>query len=320
VRNRRTSVIPPDVAAKVQFLSDRTCCVCRRQGKPVQIHHIDSDSTNNNIDNLAVLCLDCHTQTLISGGFYRKLDSNQVRLYRDDWLNVVANQRNRKKPSKFTLAEPFSGGYHRKLDSNQAQLCRDDRLNVAVNQYVREKPSKLTLAEPLKVVGVEIIDDADAIISFRKEWLPESEGPPRKKGVFPILDVKLRNCGNETIFLKRAEIDVIAVRITYDPATYHVFPVTWEYNVLLNPHEPGTKKSIKLSQVLEAGQADRFIIIIGQLSGYGELKYADYELHLSLFYNNEQSLDLGTHKTRVHSPLFFVPSKVRAIRHLQYKS
>jgi hypothetical protein len=304
---RRTSIIPSDVAAKIQFLSNRTCCVCRKQGKPVQIHHIDSDPTNNNIDNLAVLCLDCHMQTMISGGFSRKLDANQVRLYCDDWLNIVASQRARRKLARPTLIEPFK----------PVQLYWDNRPNAAASQRVIEKPVKLTLAEPLEVVDVNIIDDLEAIVRFKKEWFPEGEGPPRKKGVFPILDVKLRNSSNEAIPLKWLEIDVRAVRITYDSATYHTPPVTWEYNVLLNPHEPGAKKSVKLSQAIEAGQTGRFIIIIGQLSGYGELKHADYKLHLSLFYNNKQSLDLGTHKTRVHSPPFFLLGRERAIRHLK---
>jgi len=244
-------------------------------------------------------------QTQISGGFYRKLDANQVKLYRDDWLNIVASRRARKKLAWPTLAEPLK----------PAQMYWDNRPGAAVSQRVREKP--VTRNEPLEVVKVALIDDPVAIIKFRKEWLPESEGPPRKNGVFPIIDVKLRNSSHEAIPLKWLEIDVRAVRITYDSTTYHTPPVTWEYNVLLNPHEPGAKKSVKLSQAIEAGQTGRFIIIIGQLSGYGELKYADYELRLSLFYNNKQSLDLGTHKTKVHSPPFFLVGRERAIRHLQ---
>jgi hypothetical protein len=85
--------IPVDLAAKILFLSDRTCCVCRVKGKPVQIHHIDEDNSNHKIENLATLCLDCHTETQIKGGFHRKLDAEQVRLYRDDWLKIVARDR-----------------------------------------------------------------------------------------------------------------------------------------------------------------------------------------------------------------------------------
>jgi hypothetical protein len=77
----------------VLFWSDRTCCVCREKGKAVQIHHIDGDNTNGEINNLAVLCLDCHTETQIHGGFHRKLDSDQVLLYRADWYRTVARDR-----------------------------------------------------------------------------------------------------------------------------------------------------------------------------------------------------------------------------------
>ena len=85
--------VPPAVAARVLFLSDRTCCVCRAKGKPVQIHHVDDNPSNSAPANLAVLCLGCHTETQLRGGFHRKLDAEQVLLYRDDWLMVVARER-----------------------------------------------------------------------------------------------------------------------------------------------------------------------------------------------------------------------------------
>jgi hypothetical protein len=90
-KNRTT--IPVDVAARVLFLADRTCCVCRTRGKPVQIHHIDENPTNHEPRNLAVLCFDCHRDTQIRGGFDRKLDGEQIILYRDDWHRQVSANR-----------------------------------------------------------------------------------------------------------------------------------------------------------------------------------------------------------------------------------
>lgn len=81
--------IPVEIASKVLFFSDRTCCVCRVPKKPLQIHHIDGNNANHDDGNLAVLCLDCHTDTQIKGGFGRKLDAAQVKLYRDEWLEKV---------------------------------------------------------------------------------------------------------------------------------------------------------------------------------------------------------------------------------------
>ncbi len=85
--------IPEDIAAEILFLSDRTCCVCNVRGKQVQIHHIDEKPANNSIDNLSILCFECHNQTMIKGGFGRKLESNQIIKYRSEWLDRVKNRK-----------------------------------------------------------------------------------------------------------------------------------------------------------------------------------------------------------------------------------
>jgi hypothetical protein len=85
--------ITPVVAANVLFLSDRICCVCRIPRRPIQIHHIDDDPSNSAEENLAILCLECHRDTQIRGGFDRKLDCHQLRLYRADWHEAVRRRR-----------------------------------------------------------------------------------------------------------------------------------------------------------------------------------------------------------------------------------
>lgn len=87
--------IPPDVAAELLFVSDHTCCVCRDRGRAVQIHHIDENPANNTKANLSVLCLLCHDDTQIKGGFGRKLDANLVTQFRDDWHARVVIRRDR---------------------------------------------------------------------------------------------------------------------------------------------------------------------------------------------------------------------------------
>lgn len=85
--------VPKTLAARVLFEADRTCCVCRLTGKKVQIHHINDDPSDNRATNLAVLCLECHGDTQLVGGFGRKLDADQVHLYRDDWRGIVTRRR-----------------------------------------------------------------------------------------------------------------------------------------------------------------------------------------------------------------------------------
>jgi len=85
--------LPNGLAAQVLFASDRTCCVCRHPAKSVQLHHIDGNNSHHVFENLAVLCLECHAATLVQGGFHRRLDADQIRLYREDWLQRVSKAR-----------------------------------------------------------------------------------------------------------------------------------------------------------------------------------------------------------------------------------
>ena len=85
--------VPASVVADVQFASDQTCCVCTDRGKTVQIHHLDEDPSNHALENLAVLCLECHNKTQTRGGFGRSLTVEVVSKYRDAWLTRVRDRR-----------------------------------------------------------------------------------------------------------------------------------------------------------------------------------------------------------------------------------
>ena len=85
--------VPADLVADAMFLSDSTCCVCGERGKAVQTHHIDDDPGHNTLDNLAVLCLECHDRTQLSGGVGRELNEPLVRRYRAEWLIRVVRRR-----------------------------------------------------------------------------------------------------------------------------------------------------------------------------------------------------------------------------------
>ncbi|WP_110456007.1 HNH endonuclease signature motif containing protein [Shewanella algidipiscicola] len=85
--------IPSDLSAEVMFSSDRTCCVCRERGKATQIHHIDEDPSNNKLENLSLLCLECHNDTQLKGGVGRKLNAPLVIKYRDEWMERVSERR-----------------------------------------------------------------------------------------------------------------------------------------------------------------------------------------------------------------------------------
>ena len=81
--------IPDDLAAEVMFASDRTCCICRLEKHKVQIHHIDEDPSNNTFENLAVICLHCHSDAHSTGAFVRNLAPELIRLYNSSWRDIV---------------------------------------------------------------------------------------------------------------------------------------------------------------------------------------------------------------------------------------
>lgn len=117
--------IPSDIAARVLFFSNRTCCVCRSPGKPVQIHHIDDNPSNNDESNLAVLCFDCHRETQIKGGFDRKIDADQIILYRDDWKRIVASSRATSESQKIKTSTDKKA--HIELITSIAETYRENR-------------------------------------------------------------------------------------------------------------------------------------------------------------------------------------------------
>ena len=59
-KNRRVA-IPEEDRAKLLLWCHRHCCFCGKECTTnIEIHHIDGDSSNNDLDNLTPVCLDCH--------------------------------------------------------------------------------------------------------------------------------------------------------------------------------------------------------------------------------------------------------------------
>jgi hypothetical protein len=186
--------IPREKAAKVLFLSDRTCCVCRVPKKPVQIHHIDEDPRNNELENLAVLCLDCHRETMLRGGFDRKLDGEQVTLYRDDWFHTVARNRvfqnaeraksMKDEESQIKWATSLADIYRENGD-NEALAVHYD---VVGNEELRDKYIELALQNAPTDQTVVFLRDLQGrpelipedVVTRQMEWTTKNEDWSRR--------------------------------------------------------------------------------------------------------------------------------------------
>jgi hypothetical protein len=82
--------IDPDLVARLMFQNRHMCCVCHELRKSVQIHHIDEDPSNNDWENLAVLCLDCHSRVTGDEGLGRRYSVQEVILFKNGWEQQCA--------------------------------------------------------------------------------------------------------------------------------------------------------------------------------------------------------------------------------------
>lgn len=83
--------VPTAVESEVMFLSNLKCCIDNKKGD--HIHHIDGNNSNNNIENLALLCFDCHNLATIKGSLSKKLSPKAIKKFREHHYQVIKTQR-----------------------------------------------------------------------------------------------------------------------------------------------------------------------------------------------------------------------------------
>jgi len=68
---------------EIMSKANNRCCVC--QTPFFQIHHLDGDPSNNDPDNLAPLCPNCHDQADLKRPLSNRLTADRIRALRDRW-------------------------------------------------------------------------------------------------------------------------------------------------------------------------------------------------------------------------------------------
>ncbi|MEK6372695.1 MAG: HNH endonuclease signature motif containing protein [Acidobacteriota bacterium] len=71
--------------------ANNRCCVC--QTPFIQIHHIDSDPSNNDPGNLAPLCPNCHNQAHVTGNITLSLSASRITALRDRWYRYCEQRK-----------------------------------------------------------------------------------------------------------------------------------------------------------------------------------------------------------------------------------
>lgn len=101
---------------------------------PLELHHLDENHYNNNLDNLVILCSNCHAQ--LHG--YNKSTKAERKIHKDKLKKKPNKPANPKKEKRFC---DFCG---KELTSSQKRFCSQD----CVKKYnSRNKPDKETLLQ-----------------------------------------------------------------------------------------------------------------------------------------------------------------------------
>jgi len=81
--------IPPNIRSELLIANRHACCICG--SGDVQIHHINSDPSDNRLENLAVLCLKHHDKATALKGLTASLKSQEILVYKNKWEIECAN-------------------------------------------------------------------------------------------------------------------------------------------------------------------------------------------------------------------------------------
>ena len=135
-------------------------------------------------------------------------------------------------------------------------------------------------------------DDGDSSLAFVDIGLSDNSS---NSSEFPILDVKLRNKGSTSAFIKRARFEVLDRIVFSDCQHYSAQPVTWTYQVNLEDPKP-----VPLSQAVPARGVDRFQIVTGH-NLRGPNQHAYYKLQLVLE-SDEDDKRLISHPFTIYLP------------------
>lgn len=119
--------IPAVIEAEVMFSANLNCCVhSNKRGD--HIHHIDGDNSNNEFDNLVLLCFDCHNDASVKGSLSKKLSAKTILKYREHHYNVIKAGRD------ISL---------KKLDTSIKHLSFDDLVNATTTSIIIFEISKI---------------------------------------------------------------------------------------------------------------------------------------------------------------------------------
>lgn len=85
------TAVPEEIKSEILSRTNNRCCVC--QTPFVQLHHIDGNPSNNDIDNIAPLCPNCHGQAHSKSMLTTNLTAARLKVLRDRWYSYCENRK-----------------------------------------------------------------------------------------------------------------------------------------------------------------------------------------------------------------------------------
>lgn len=135
--------IPASIEREVLLANRHACCVCQKPR--VQLHHIDSNPSNNVAENIAALCLPHHDMATMTVGLTKKLKPEEVRTYKAQWELECKNDVRALSRQRFTYYYNIYKNPQRLIGAF-ASLSADERISAArrIRDYlIEEEPRKL---------------------------------------------------------------------------------------------------------------------------------------------------------------------------------
>src|SRR5438067_1000768 len=83
MKNRKA--IPVKVKDRLMVANRHTCCICNEPRHPVEKHHINGDPAENDWNNLAVVCRNCHGLVTQKGSLGAQYTPGEVLQFKLKW-------------------------------------------------------------------------------------------------------------------------------------------------------------------------------------------------------------------------------------------
>jgi hypothetical protein len=77
--------VPGELADQLMVANRHTCCICHEPRHPVEKHHINGNPADNEWNNLAVICRNCHGLVTATGNLGTSYTAGEVFRYKQLW-------------------------------------------------------------------------------------------------------------------------------------------------------------------------------------------------------------------------------------------